>query len=448
MNINTSPDQIVRSSAQLTPGYMSGFGNSFETEALPGALPMGRNSPQRCAYGLYAEQLSGSPFTAPRGSNERSWLYRIRPSVKHSGRFEKADAGLWRTAPCHEYDLPIAQLRWGPAPIPKEDMTFLQGVQTMTTAGDANTQGGMAAHVYLITKSMVDQHFYNADGELMFVAQQGNLRLVTEFGRIDIEPGEIAVIPRGVKFRVEIPSGPARGYLCENYGGAFTLPERGPIGANCLANSRDFLTPVAFYEDKDTPTELYVKWGGSLFKTTLPHSPLDVVAWHGNYAPYKYDLRTFSPVGAIGFDHPDPSIFTVLTSPSETAGTANIDFVIFPDRWMVAENTFRPPWYHMNIMSEFMGLIYGVYDARPEGFVPGGMSLHNMMLPHGPDRQAFDHASNGELKPVKLTGTMAFMFETRFPQRVTKHAATTSTLQDDYADCWKGLEKRFDPNKP
>ena len=222
----------------------------------------------------------------------------------------------------------------------------------------------------LITKSMVDQHFYNADGEMMFVAQQGNLRFVTEFGRIDIEPGEIAVIPRGVKFRVEIPSGPARGYLCENYGGAFTLPERGPIGANCLANARDFLTPVAAYEDKDTPTELYVKWGGSLFAAELPHSPIDVVAWHGNYAPYKYDLRHFSPVGAIGFDHPDPSIFTVLTSPSETAGTANIDFVIFPERWAVAENTFRPPWYHMNIMSEFMGLIYGVYDAKPRGLRP------------------------------------------------------------------------------
>ena len=355
MNINTSPDAISRSSANITPGYMSGFGNSFETEALPGALPVGRNSPQRCAYGLYAEQLSGSPFTAPRGANERSWLYRIRPSVRHSGRFAKADAKLWRTAPCHEYELPIAQLRWDPAPIPKEDMTFLQGVQTMTTAGDANTQAGMAAHVYLITKSMVDQHFYNADGEMMFVLQQGSLRLVTEFGRIDAEPGEIVVIPRGVKFRVELTGGPARGYLCENYGGAFTLPERGPIGANCLANSRDFLTPVAAYEDKDTPTELFVKWGGALFKTTLPHSPIDVVAWHGNYAPYKYDLRTFSPVGAIGFDHPDPSIFTVLTSPSETAGTANIDFVIFPERWAVAENTFRPPWYHMNIMSRVHG---------------------------------------------------------------------------------------------
>src|SRR5215813_4194423 len=425
MNINTSPDIISRASAQVTPGYMSGFRNSFETESLPGALPIGRNSPQRCAYGLYAEQLSGSPFTAPRGTNERSWLYRIRPSVKHSGRFAKVDMGYWRTAPCHEYDLPIAQLRWDPPALPKNEVTFLQGVHTMTTAGDAHTQAGMAAHMYLITKSMVDQNFYNADGEMMFVPQQGNLCLVTEFGLIDIEPGEIAVIPRGVKFRVEIPNGP-----------------------NCLANSRDFLTPVAAYEDKDTPTELFVKWGGSLFRTTLPHSPIDVVAWHGNYAPYKYDLRTFSPVGAIAFDHPDPSIFTVLTSPSETAGTANIDFVIFPERWAVAENTFRPPWYHMNIMSEFMGLIYGVYDAKPQGFTPGGMSLHNCMLPHGPDREAFDHASNSELKPVRLTGTMAFMFETRFPQRVTQHAATSATLQDDYADCWKGLEKRFDPNRP
>jgi homogentisate 1,2-dioxygenase len=448
MNITTAPEKMRRTSGQITPGYMSGFGNSFETEALPGALPVGRNSPQRCAYGLYAEQLSGSPFTAPRGSNERSWLYRIRPSVKHSGRFTKIDRKHWRTAPCHENDLPIAQLRWDPLPIPGESLTFVDGIHTMTTAGDAGAQAGMAAHVYLITASMVDQHFYNADGELMVVLQQGRLLFVTEFGRIDAEPGEIVVIPRGVKFRVELPDGPARGYLCENYGGAFTLPERGPIGANCLANARDFLTPVASYEDKDTPSELYVKWGGELYVTQLDHSPIDVVAWHGNYAPYKYDLRTFSPIGAIGFDHPDPSIFTVLTAPSETPGTANIDFVIFPERWMVGENTFRPPWYHLNIMSEFMGLIYGVYDAKPQGFVPGGISLHNMMLPHGPDREAFDHASNGELKPVKLTGTMAFMFETRFPQRVTDYAAKTPALQSDYADCWNGLEKRFDPTRP
>ncbi len=401
------------------PVYMTGFGNGFETEALAGALPIGRNSPQRCAYGLYAEQLSGSPFTAPRASNERSWLYRIRPSVQHSGRFRKADIGLWRTAPCLEAQTPIEQLRWSPPELPKTPQTFVQGVVTMTTCGDAGGQCGMSAGLYLITASMVDEVFYNADGELMLVLQQGGLRVFTEFGIIEAEPGEIIVIPRGIKFRVELMDVPARGYICENYGGAFTLPERGPIGANCLANQRDFMTPVAAYEDIERPTKLYVKWGGELHVTELGWSPLDVVAWHGNYAPYKYDLRRFSPVGPILYDHADPSIFTVLTSPSGEAGTANIDFVIFPERWMVGENTFRPPWYHMNIMSEFMGLIYGQYDAKPHGFSPGGVSLHNTMLPHGPDAEAYDHHSTVELKPHKLTNTMAFMFESRFPQRVT-----------------------------
>src|SRR5215218_349239 len=433
----------------IAAGYMSGFGNSFETEALAGALPLGRNSPQKVSYGLYAEQLSGSPFTAPQAANQRTWLYRIRPTVRHTGRFVRIDAGAVRTAPERDQREPaIGQLRWGPVPIPTEPLTFVTGLRTNTTAGDAETQAGMAAHIAFVTRSMVREHVFNADGELLVVAQQNKLRFRTEFGAIEIEPGEICIIPRGVVFRLELIDGPARAYVCENYGGGFTLPDRGPIGANCLANPRDFLTPVAAYEDREEPCTLFVKWGGELFKTDVPHSPLDVVAWHGNYAPYKYDLRRFSPVGAILFDHPDPSIYTVMTSPSETHGTANVDFVIFPERWAVAENTFRPPWYHRNIMSEFMGLIYGVYDAKPEGFVPGGISLHNMMLPHGPDRQAFDHASNSELKPVKLTGTMAFMFETRYPQRVTAHAAKSATLQDDYADCWKGLEKRFDPNKP
>jgi homogentisate 1,2-dioxygenase len=428
-------------------GYMSGFGNGFETEALPGALPVGRNSPQRCAYGLYAEQLSGSPFTAPRASNERSWLYRIRPTVCHFGDFRPADMGLWRTAPCHEVEVPIAPMRWGALPVPETPQTFVQGVHTITTAGDAGTQSGMGAHVYLVTRSMVDEYFYNADGELLFVPQSGALRLATEFGCIDIAPGEIAVIPRGVKLRVELIDGAARGYLCENYGGAFTLPERGPIGANCLANPRDFLTPHAAYEDRDTPSTMYVKWGGRLWQADIGHSPLDVVAWHGNYAPYKYDLRRYSAVGPVLFDHADPSIFTVLTSPSDTPGTANIDFVIFPDRWTVAEDTFRPPWYHMNVMSEFMGLIYGQYDAKPQGFVPGGFSLHNMMLPHGPDVDAFEHASTVPLQPKKLEGTMAFMFETRFPQRVTAYAADSPALQRVYAHYGRALRKHFTPHQ-
>ena len=446
-------------------GYLSGFGNSFESEALPGALPVGRNSPQRCAYGLYAEQLSGSPFTAPRASNERSWLYRIRPSVAHWGEFSpvptepgSATEGVrhWRSAPDDSPKVPIAQMRWDPHPTPDpqvERTTFITGIRTITTGGDVHTQTGFANSVFTITDSMVDEYFYNGDAEMLFVLEHNSVRFWTEFGVIDAEPGEIVVIPRGVKLRVEVPGGPARGYLCENYGGAFTLPERGPIGANCLANPRDFLTPVAAYEDHDASSTLYVKWGGDLWQASIGHSPLDVVAWHGNYAPYKYDVRRFSPVGPLLFDHADPSIFTVLTSPSETPGTANVDFVCFPERWMVAEDTFRPPWFHMNIMSEFMGLVRGVYDAKPGsgpggGFVPGGISLHNCMMPHGPDAEAFEAASTAELKPVKLEGTLAFMFETRYPQRVTAYAAGSPQLQAGYADCWSGLVKRFDPEQP
>jgi homogentisate 1,2-dioxygenase len=424
--------------------YMPGFGNDFETEKLLGALPQGMNSPQRPAYGLYAEQLSGSPFTAPRGTNERSWLYRIRPSVKHHGRFAKAAFPLWKTAPASdEHDLAIGQLRWDPTPIPNEATDFLSGMRTMTTAGDAAGQSGMAAHVYAANTDMVDDHFFNADGELLVVPQQGGVRFLTEMGVIEVMPGEICIIPRGLTFKVELVDGPVRGYVCENYGAKFTLPDRGPIGANCLANPRDFKTPVAWYEEKEKPCRLLVKWCGRFFVTHIDASPLDVVAWHGNYAPYKYDLSTFSPVGAILFDHPDPSIFTVLTAPSGEEGTANVDFVIFPPRWLVAENTFRPPWYHRNIMSEFMGLIKGQYDAKEKGFVPGGMSLHNMMLAHGPDAFGYDKATKAQLAPVKLDDTMAFMFETRFPQMLTDYAAGTETLQDDYVDCWQGLRKRF-----
>ena len=431
----------------MTLRMMPGFGNDFETEAIEGALPQGQNSPQRCAYGLYAEQLSGSPFTAPRDANERSWLYRMRPSVKHTGRFRRTDLPFWKTAPhIVDHGLPLGQLRWDPVPMPDEPLTFVTGLRTVTTAGDVYTQVGMASHLYFCTAPMVDDYFVDADGELMIVPESGRLAVFTELGRLSIGAGDIAVIPRGMKFKVEPEVGPSRGYVCENYGAKFTLPERGPIGANCLANPRDFKTPVAAYEEKDgTPCRLTFKWCGQFHVTEIAHSPLDVVAWHGNYAPYQYDLRTFSPVGAILFDHPDPSIFTVLTAPSGEAGTANIDFVIFPERWMVAEHSFRPPWYHMNIMSEFMGLIYGQYDAKEKGFVPGGFSLHNMMLPHGPDKDAFDKASHADLKPVKLTGTMAFMFETRFPQQLTEFAATLPTLQDDYADCWSGIEKNFDP---
>ena len=445
MNQRETPAAV----AAAERGVMPGFGNDFETEALPGALPQGRNSPQRCAYGLYAEQLSGSPFTAPRGANERSWLYRIRPSVRHIADFAPVDLPFWRTAPePWAADLAIRPLRWDPAPIQDEARDFLTGLRTVSTCGDVNTHQGMGVHVYTVTRSMGDAAFVNADGEMLLVPESGRLAVRTEFGVIGVGPGDIAVLPRGMAFKVDVADGPARGYVCENHGAKFTLPNRGPIGANCLANPRDFKTPVADFEDRAAPHRVTVKWCGRFFDCEIGHSPFDVVAWHGNYAPYRYDLRRFSPVNAVAFDHPDPSIFTVLTAPSEVEGTANIDFLIFPERWAVAENTFRPPWYHRNIMSEFMGLIYGVYDAKPEGFVPGGMSLHNCMLPHGPDADAFYGASNAELAPVKMTNTLAFMFETRFPQHVSRWAAEAPTLQKGYPDVWSGLRKHFDPARP
>ena len=432
----------ARSNGGVTEGYMPGFGNDFETEALPDALPRGMNSPQRCNYGLYGEQLSGTAFTAD--PPERTWTYRIRPSVKHSRRYAKIDLPNWKTAPNIVPDIvSLGQYRWDPVEH-ADRTTWLTGMRTMTTAGDVNTQVGMAAHVYLVTESMIDDYFHSADSELLVVPQQGRLRFATELGVMDVEPREIAIIPRGLVYRVEVLEGPCRGFVCENYGQKFGLPGRGPIGANCLANPRDFLAPVAAYEDREVPSTVTIKWCGQFHRTEIGQSPLDVVAWHGNYAPCKYDLRAYCPVGAVLFDHPDPSIFTVLTAPSGMPGTANIDFVLFRERWLVAEGTFRPPWDHKNIMSELMGTIHGQYDAKPRGFVPGGMSLHNMMLPHGPDRDAFEGASNADLKPRKLDDTMSFMFETRFPQHLTEFAAKEAPLQDDYIDCWASLEKKFD----
>ena len=424
--------------------YMPGFGNDFETEALPGTLPQGMNSPQKCSYGLYAEQLSGTPFTAPRSRNERTWCYRIRPSVKHLGSLKKISHPYWKTAPCiNDEIISLGQYRWDPVPYDKKGNTFISGMRTITTTGDVNMQTGMASHVYLADKSMDKEFFYSADSELLIIPQEGGLIFHTELGIIDIFPGDIALIPRGLVFSAKIATDLCRGFVCENYGQKFILPNRGPIGANCLANPRDFKTPEARFEDIEEKCSITVKWCGAFHRSELDHSPLDIVAWHGNYAPWKYDLSTFSPVGAILFDHPDPSIYTVLTSPSGVEGTANIDFILFRDRWNVAENTFRPPWYHKNVMSELMGNIQGKYDAKPTGFVPGGISLHNMMLPHGPDSEAFEGASTTQLEPQKLKNTMSFMFESRFPQHLTEFAVNEAPIQSDYADCWQQIKKKF-----
>jgi len=433
---------VERREPGATRPYLSGFGNEHVSEALPGTLPEGQNSPQKVPHGLYAEQISGTPFTAPRALNRRTWLYRIRPSAAHPA-FRRIDNRLWRSTPFNEVEAPPNRLRWNPHPMPEAPQDFIEGIATLAGNGDASTRVGVGVHVYRATTSMRNRVFYDADGELLIAPQMGRIELVTELGILEAKPGEIAVLPRGVKFRVDLPDGEARGFVCENYGALFRLPELGPIGANGLANPRDFLAPTAWFEDRDQKTEMIVKFEGNLWSTTLDRSPLDVVAWHGNYVPYKYDLARFNTIGTVSFDHPDPSIFTVLTAPTDTPGTANCDFVIFPPRWMVAEHTFRPPWFHRNVMSEFVALISGVYDAKAEGFVPGGASLHNCMAAHGPDAAIFEKASNVSLEPHKLDNILTIMFETRFVMRPTRFALETPALQTDYDACWSGLPKLF-----
>jgi homogentisate 1,2-dioxygenase len=428
--------------ASKSPNYLSGFGNEFATEAIAGALPVAQNSPQNAPLGLYAEQISGTSFTAPRSESRRSWLYRVRPTASHAPYRRRGD-GLLRSGPFGDVETPPNRLRWDPLPLPETPSDFVDGLITMAGNGDPAQGSGAAVHFYLASRSMTDRVFCNADGELLFVPQQGRLRLVTELGILVLAPGEIAVVPRGLRFRVELIDGTARGYLGENHGAPLRLPELGPIGANGLANPRDFLAPSAWFEDRDRPVEVVQKFLGHLWTVELDHSPLDVVAWHGNYAPYKYDLARFNTIGTVSFDHPDPSIFTVLTAPGERIGTANLDFVVFPPRWLVAEHSFRPPWFHRNVMNEFMGLIRGVYDAKAGGFLPGGASLHNCMSGHGPDVASYQKAIAAELKPHKIDDSLAFMFETRWVLLPTRFALEMSALQKDYDECWRDFPKQF-----
>ena len=427
--------------------YLTGFNNEFATEALPGALPVGRNSPQKCPYGLYAEQLSGTAFTALRGANRRTWMYRIRPGAVHKP-FRRIDNARMT----NEFGAAVAtpnQLRWSPLPIPSQPTDFVAGWVTMAGQGAPDAMAGCAIHLYAANASMTDRFFVDADGELLIVPQLGRLRAITEMGVLEVEPQEILVIPRGVRFRIELPDGQARGYICENFGAYLRLPDLGVIGSNGLANPRDFMYPVAAYEDREGKFELVNKFLGNLWACEIGHSPCDVVAWHGNFAPYKYDLRRFNVIGSISYDHPDPSIFLVLQSISDTPGVDNIDFVIFPPRILAMQDTFRPPWFHRNVASEFMGLIHGVYDAKAEGFVPGGASLHNCMTGHGPDAETFEKATRTDTsKPHHIQDTMAFMFETRLPIRPTRFALEAAELQQDYYTCWQGLAKHFDPKKP
>lgn len=426
--------------------YLTGFGNEFESEALPDALPVGRFNPQKAAYNLYTEKFSSTAFTAPRQHNRRSWFYRIYPSVTHS-KYRPIDSGLIRSAPNKEVLTPPDQLRWNPFDIPDQASDFIDGLVTVAVNGDLAMQAGIGIHQYLANRSMHNRYFCNADGEMLFVPQLGAISIHTECGILDIAPGDICVVPRGMKFKVELLDDTARGYICENYGAPLDLPERGPVGSDGYANDRDFLTPVAAYEDLSGDFELVSKFNGRLFACDLNHSPLDVVAWVGNSVPYKYDLARFNTINTVSYDHPDPSIFTVLTSQSESAGVANVDFAIFPPRWMVAENTFRPPWYHRNYMSEFMGLIRGTYDAKEEGFLPGGCSIHNCMSAHGPEASVFNHATNVTLEPQKYENSLAFMFESRYIIQPTQYALNCPYKDDQYMDCWNNLDKHFTGTK-
>ncbi|CAN6667516.1 hypothetical protein TRVA0_039S00980 [Trichomonascus vanleenenianus] len=388
--------------------YQSGFNSYHQTEALPGALPIGQNSPQKCPLGLYAEKLSGTAFTAPRHENKQTWFYRIMPSAAHH-KFQPASIpGFY---PEKNKYVPN-QFRWNPFDI-EEDKTFVQGLRYLGGAGDPKTKHGLGIIVYSAGKSMENEAFFSADGDFLIVPQEGDLDIQTEHGKLYVRPNEIVVIPRGIRYRVKLPNGPARGYILELYNNHFELPELGPIGSNGLANARDFEAPVACYEDVEGEFNIICKFDNQFNKATQQFSPFNVVAWHGLYYPYKYDLTRFNTIGSVSFDHPDPSIYTVLTAQSDHLGTAIADFVIFPPRYLVQEDTFRPPWFHRNTMSEFMGLITGNYDAKEGGgFQPGGASLHNVMGAHGPDAATFEKASSAELKPMKIgEGSIAFMFE-------------------------------------
>ncbi|XP_066245260.1 homogentisate 1,2-dioxygenase [Euwallacea similis] len=427
--------------------YLKGFGSEFSSEdpKCPNSLPKDQNSPQICPYGLYAEQLSGTAFTAPRAENKRSWLYRIRPSVGHKP-FEK----LVKSGITHDWDEQEPdpnQMRWNPFDLPPSSSTidFIEGLKTVCGAGDPKLKLGLAIHIYSANKSMENRAFYNADGDFLIVPQIGTLYVKTEFGIMSVAPNEICVIQQGMRFSVEL-SEPSRGYILETFGRHFSLPDLGPIGANGLANPRDFLTPTARYEIIECfKYEIVSKYQGKLFTCCQGHSPFDVVAWHGNYVPYKYDLSKFMVINSVSFDHCDPSIFTVLTCQSDKPGTAIADFVIFPPRWSVQEHTFRPPYYHRNCMSEFMGLILGEYEAKKGGFRPGGATLHSIMTPHGPDKNCFDFATQEQLKPCRVAeGTQAFMFESCLGLAVTKWGAETcEKLDAEYFRCWQGLQSNF-----
>lgn len=326
-------------------------------------MPLGQNSPQKVRFGLYAEQVTATAFVAPRHLNMRTWLYRLRPAVAHQG-FSSSFAGAIQPELESDFSpsnpkvhVSPTQLAWKPFDLPNKDqsVTFIQGLKTIAGNGEPTQKSGLAIHIYTANKSMDASAFCSQDGDMLIVPQLGQLDIQTESGHLWVKPGEICVIQRGLRFRVSLPDGPSRGYIQEVYGAHYELPELGPLGANGLANARDFYHPLASFDlDHQRDWTITYKLCGKLFDCHQRHTPFDVVAWHGNYVPYKYDLNSFIGVGSITRDHIDPSIFCVLTVPSTEIGTPLADFLIFSPRWDVATNTYRPPYYHRNAASEFM----------------------------------------------------------------------------------------------
>ncbi|KAH7114315.1 homogentisate 1,2-dioxygenase-like protein [Dendryphion nanum] len=428
--------------------YQSGFGNSFESEAVPGTIPKGQNSPRCVRFGLYAEQMTATAFVAPRHLNKKAWLYRARPAVAHQGFTDLPD-----NPDTESNFLPInprvhlspTQLAWLPFDIPTDgEIDFVSGLKTIAGSGDPTLREGLSISTFLANASMNKRAAVNSDGDMLIVPQQGALDIQTEFGMLFVQPGEIAVIQRGQRYKVNLPDGPTRGYILEIWGSNFQLPELGPLGANGLANSRDFLHPVAKYEIEVAPWEIIYQLGGKFFKSKQNHSPFDVVAWHGNYVPYKYDLTKFVNVGSISVDHIDPSIFCVLTAPSRDPSAPLADFLIFSPRWDVASHTYRPPYYHRNAASELMGLIYGEYAGRSDEFQPGGVSFECGFVPHGVAYEEFKAASAAPPPEMQISkGAVAFMMESSRPFTITDWAWNSEKKHEHEPKMWDDLVDNF-----
>ncbi|KAI9822498.1 MAG: hypothetical protein M1827_000217 [Pycnora praestabilis] len=433
--------------------YQSGFGNTFESEAVPGTLPQGQNSPRNVRFGLYAEQMTASAFVAPRHLNRKAWLYRARPAVAHQGfddlpDNEDTESNFMPINP--RVHLCAQQLAWLPFDIPSgDDINFVEGIKTIAGSGEPTLREGIATHMYMANKSMNKQTYTNSDGDYLICPQQGSLDIQTEFGPLFVQPGEIVVLQRGQRFSVKLPDGPSRGYILEIWGSNFELPELGPLGANGLANARDFLHPTAKYEvTKHDSWQCIYKLGGKYFKSKQEHSPFDVVAWHGNYVPYKYDLTKFVNVGSISVDHIDPSIFCVLTARSRDPAAPLADFLIFSPRWDVASHTYRPPYYHRNVASEFMGLLYGGYGGRSDEFAPGGASYECGMVPHGVAYEEFKEATAEAPPEMQISkGAVAVMFESSRPFTITDYAWNSSKKHEHDPKMWDDLVDNFSKHK-